>query len=139
MTDRGRVCYDRVVDDYAARIRKAGGRVALYLTRAYVKPHKAASTEMGRRTADMVLGAGNRVGALVLPVGLAFEAYRQRPDLALHQSYDGSHPSLAGSSLAAASSMPRSMAGLPSATATTTTTESTARPRPFSSKSQPMS
>jgi hypothetical protein len=48
------------------------------------------------------VNAGNRLQALVLPVGLAFEeSYRRRPALSLHQTYDGSHPSLAGSYLAA--------------------------------------
>lgn len=102
MSDRTRARYDQAVDDYAARIRKADGRVALYLTHAYVAPHKAVSPDMDRRTADLVVGAGNRVQALVLPVGPAFaESYRRRPGLSLHQSYDGSHPSLAGTYLAA--------------------------------------
>jgi hypothetical protein len=34
--------------------------------------------------------------------GLAFEeAYRRRPDIRLHQDYDGSHPTLLGTLLAA--------------------------------------
>ena len=35
-------------------------------------------------------------------MGLAFEeSYRRRPDLRLHKDYDGSHPSLEGTYLAA--------------------------------------
>ena len=50
----------------------------------------------------MYVSAGREVGALVIPVGLAFEeAYRQRPGIRLHQDYDGSHPELIGTYLAA--------------------------------------
>ena len=45
---------------------------------------------------------GNEIGALVIPVGLAFErAYAQRPDIVLHKTFDGSHPSLLGTYLGA--------------------------------------
>jgi len=57
---------------------------------------------MIRDVEKMYVTAGNKVGALVIPVGLAFEeAYRQRPDLKLHKTYDGSHPDLIGTYLAA--------------------------------------
>ncbi|NDB12336.1 MAG: hypothetical protein EBX54_10555, partial [Betaproteobacteria bacterium] len=40
--------------------------------------------------------------ALVIPVALAFEeAYRQRPNVSLHMTYDGSHPNALGTYLAA--------------------------------------
>ena len=42
------------------------------------------------------------VDCIVIPVALAFEeAYRQRPDIKLHKEYDGSHPDLIGTYLAA--------------------------------------
>lgn len=48
------------------------------------------------------VSVGNEVGALVIPVGLAFEeAYRRKPDLQLHKTYDGSHPNMFGTYLAA--------------------------------------
>jgi hypothetical protein len=51
---------------------------------------------------DAVVSVGNEIGALVIPVGLAFEeAYRRRPDIKLHAESDGSHPSLIGTYLAA--------------------------------------
>ena len=48
------------------------------------------------------LKAGNDNNTLVIPVGLAFEkAYQLRPDIELHKSFDGTHPSLLGTYLAA--------------------------------------
>ena len=45
---------------------------------------------------------GNAIRAMVIPVGLAFaEAYARRPDVRLHKDFDGSHPSLLGTYLAA--------------------------------------
>ncbi len=42
------------------------------------------------------------IEALVIPVGLAFKrAYAARPEIELHKSFDGSHPSLLGTYLAA--------------------------------------
>jgi hypothetical protein len=83
-------------------IRKAGARTALYMTHAYVKPHKRFDPNMTRELEALYIATGNRVGALVIPVGLAFEeAYRQRPGLKLHKVFDGSHPDLIGTYLAA--------------------------------------
>ena len=56
-----------------------------------------------RKTEEMYVSVGNEIKALVIPVGLAFEeAYRRRPEIKLHQAYDGSHPTFLGSYLAAA-------------------------------------
>jgi hypothetical protein len=83
-------------------IRTRGARTALYMTHAYVKPNKAASPDMMGKTEKLYLEVGNKTGALVMPVGLAFqEAYKERPGLKLQQSYDGSHPTLIGTYLAA--------------------------------------
>ena len=39
--------------------------------------------------------------ALVIPVGIAFEnAYKMKPNIKLHKSFDGSHPSMLGTYLA---------------------------------------
>lgn len=79
-----------------------GGKTALYLTHAYVAPHKQAKPEGIRLVEDLYVSVGNEVGALVIPVGLAFEeAYRRKPELKLHKDYDGSHPDLIGTYLAA--------------------------------------
>jgi hypothetical protein len=83
-------------------IRERGGKTALYMPHAYVKPHKEARTENIVQTADLYVSVGNEIGALVIPVGLAFEeAYRRRPGIALHKDFDGSHPELIGTYLAA--------------------------------------
>lgn len=90
------------VVEFNAEIAKTGAKTALYMTHAYVAPNKNASPDMIRKVEQMYVAAGNEVGALVIPVGLAFEeAYRRRPELPLHKTYDGSHPDLIGSYLAA--------------------------------------
>jgi hypothetical protein len=82
-------------------IRARGGKVALYMTHAYTAPHRHYRPENMRLTEAMYVEAGNEIGALVIPVGLAFEeAYRRHPELVLHKS-DGSHPTLIGTYLAA--------------------------------------
>jgi len=95
--------FKATVEEFAAKIAAAGGETALYMTQAYVPPHKRADPGMTAVLARNYIEAGNAVGALVIPVGLAFEeAYKQRPDLKLHKSFDGSHPDLIGTYLAAA-------------------------------------
>lgn len=102
MADASRAKFKQKVVEFSAVIAKQGGKVALYMTPAHVKPSKFATPDMTSRTADMYVEAGNEVGALVIPSGLAFEeAYRQRPDIKLHQDYDGSHPTVLGTYLAA--------------------------------------
>lgn len=87
---------------HAKTIADRGGAVALYMTHAYVAPHKQAKPEAIREIEAMTVAVGNEIGALVIPVGLAFEeAYRRRPELALHKAFDGSHPDLLGTYLAA--------------------------------------
>ncbi len=77
-------------------IRDSGARTALYMTWAYQgKP------EMTAPLAEGYIGAGNEVGALVVPAGLAFErALKERPGLVLHVN-DKMHPTLAGTYLVA--------------------------------------
>lgn len=88
---------------FARHIEAAGGEPVLYMTQAYVEPHRRASPDMIEAVAQLYIETGNEIGALVIPVGLAFEeAYRRRPDLMLHTPFDGSHPNQAGTYLAAA-------------------------------------
>ncbi len=95
--------FRETVISYAKAIRMAQGEPALYMPPAYVAPHKSASPELVDLNSNLYTRVGNEVGALVIPVGLAFaEAYRQRPDIKLHQDFDGSHPTLLGTYLAAA-------------------------------------
>jgi len=83
-------------------IKSRGGVTALYMPQTYVKPHKEAKPENLTMTAESYIDAANAVGAIVIPVGLAFdEAYRRRPDIKLHKDFDGSHPELIGTYLAA--------------------------------------
>lgn len=102
LADARRAAYREKVLEFSADIAKSGAKTALYMTHAYVAPNKDASPDMIRKVEDMTVSAANEAGALVIPVGLAFEeAYRQRPGLQLHKTYDGSHPDLIGTYLAA--------------------------------------
>jgi hypothetical protein len=97
-----RALFEEKVVEFDREIRKTGAKTALYMIHAYGKAHPRYNPAMIRDIEKLYVSAGNRVGALVIPVGLAFEeAYRQRPDLALHKDYDGSHPDLLGTYLAA--------------------------------------
>ena len=82
-------------------ITERGGKTALYLTHAFVKPHRQARPQNISLTEDLYVSVGNEIGALVIPVGLAFElAYQRRPGIKLHKA-DGTHPELIGTYLAA--------------------------------------
>ena len=86
---------------HAELVKARGGQVALYMTHVYVKPHKLQKATNLQATESLYVEVGNEIGALVIPVGLAFEeAYRRDPDLKLHHP-DGTHPSLLGTYLAA--------------------------------------
>lgn len=87
----------------AAKVREAGARLALYMTQAYASPHPAESPSHTAELRALYVAVGAETGAQVVPVGLAFrEAYRRRPDAALQDALDGSHPTLQGAYLAAA-------------------------------------
>ncbi|VCU70507.1 hypothetical protein PIGHUM_02579 [Pigmentiphaga humi] len=95
--------YRKKVLEFDALIKRAGSHTALYWLPAPVKPHPLAETGMTQKNADMLLSVGNEIGALVIPVGPAFdEAYRRRPGIKLQTEYDGNHPTLAGTYLSAA-------------------------------------
>lgn len=103
MSDAGRARYRQKVIEYDAIIRKHGGRTALLWLPAVVKPNPLAGSDMFTKSQEMMLSVGNEVGALVIPVALAYHnAYRQRPEIKLQMGYDGSHPTVAGQYLAAA-------------------------------------
>lgn len=102
LTEKGRAEFAAAVAELDGDIRKRGARTALYMTHAYVKPHKKADPAMIHEIEKLYVSTGNKTGALVIPVGLAFEeAYKQRPDIKLQKQYDGSHPDLIGTYLAA--------------------------------------
>ena len=95
--------FREAVAAHDAVIRSRGGRTVLYMTPAYAPEHPSATpSDLGRIEA-LYSEVGQQIGALVIPVGLAFEAaYRRDPALRLHNAQDHSHPSLLGSYLAAA-------------------------------------
>lgn len=102
LSDSGRASFREKVVEFNAEIVMRGAKTALYMTHAHVKPSKSASPDMVHKLEDMYVSVGNEVGVFVIPVALAFEeAYRQRPDIKLHKDYDGSHPDLIGTYLAA--------------------------------------
>lgn len=113
-----RAAFESAVVAFDKAIRESGAKTALYMTHAYVKPHRLADPASIRDIENLYVSVGNRVGILVIPVGLAFEeAYRQRPGIHLHKTFDGSHPDLAGTYLAAcvvyASLFGKSPVGIP--------------------------
>lgn len=87
---------------YVAKIRATGATPALYLTHAYVPPHRRAEAGMTETVARATIDLANELDTLVIPVGLAFaKSYEERPDLPLHEHFDGTHPNLFGTYLAA--------------------------------------
>lgn len=87
---------------YIAKIRAIGATPALYLTHAYVPPHRRADPAMAETVARATIELANELDTLVIPVGLAFaRSYAERPDLPLHEAFDGTHPNLYGTYLAA--------------------------------------
>jgi lysophospholipase L1-like esterase len=94
--------FKKTVAEFAAKIRAAGGEPVLYMTHAYVAPHKRTDPGMTAVLDQIYTETGNANNALVIPVGLAFaEAYARKPEVKLHKGFDGSHPSLLGTILAA--------------------------------------
>ena len=84
------------------KIHEAGAEAALYMIHAYVEPHENTNPEMIENIKKMYIDVANQNNVLVIPVGQAFEnAYDINPDIVLHKEYDGSHPSLLGTYLAA--------------------------------------
>ena len=102
LSEKGRTEFASEVAALDKDIRERNARTALYMTHAYVEPHKKTDPAMIRDLEKLYVSTGNKAGALVIPVGLAFEeAYKERPDIKLHKHYDGSHPDLIGTYLAA--------------------------------------
>ena len=94
--------FGETVAVFSKKIAAAGGETALYMTQAYVEPHKRVDPDMTATLEQYYVEAGNANGALVIPVGLAFaEAYKRKPGMKLHKAFNGSHPNLLGTYLAA--------------------------------------
>jgi len=102
LSDKGSAAFVKAVTAFNDLIVARGAQTALYMTHAYTRAHKKYDPDMMRKIEKLYIDTGNRVGALVIPVGLAFEeAYRRRPEMKLQKDYDGSHPDLIGTYLAA--------------------------------------
>ena len=102
LTPGGRTEFHAKAIEMNRRIRATGAEVALYMIHAYVKPHAMYDPGMFDKIQRTYIPAGNELEALVVPVGLAFErAYQARPEIALHEDFDGTHPSMLGTYLAA--------------------------------------
>lgn len=87
----------------AHRAKREQAQVALYLTPAHASGHPLYAPDNIERIRGLYTALAEELGARLIPVGLAFdEALRQRPDLPLHVPGDYSHPTLAGTYLAAA-------------------------------------
>jgi hypothetical protein len=97
-----RRAFAEIAGQHSAVIRATGAEVALYMTPAYSAVHARYDPAMIDKISSLYIDVANEIGALVIPVGLAFEeAYRRRPEMVLHKFFDGSHPELEGTYLAA--------------------------------------
>ena len=102
LTNKNRAEFRAQATKHAENIRATGAEVALYMTHAYVRPHPQFDPGMFDKIRQTYVAVGNDLEALVIPVGLAFErAYRERPEVMLHETFDGTHPNMLGTYLAA--------------------------------------
>ena len=101
-TKSERKIFSDSVEEIVNKVHASGAEAALYMIHAYVSSHKNANPKMITDIKKMYIEAGNKNDALVIPVGIAFEnAYSAMPNIELHKPFDGSHPSLLGTYLAA--------------------------------------
>jgi len=102
LTDQTRGAFIDTAVAHANKVRAAGAAPMLYMTHAYVPPHQSADKAMISVISKTYIDAGRAASAKVIPVGLAFErSYKDRPDFSLHAEFDGTHPNLSGTYLAA--------------------------------------
>lgn len=102
LSERRRAGFRETASEMAAKIRATGAEVALYMVHAYVEPHEDFDPGMTDQIERTYVAAGNELGVLVIPVGLAFQrAYARRPGIRLHKRFDGTHPDMLGTYLAA--------------------------------------
>ena len=102
LSERRREEFARTAVEFERKISAIGAETALYMTHAYSPPHPRFDSDMIEAIESLYVETANEIGALVIPVGLAFEeAYRRRPEIVLHKQFDGSHPDLLGTYLAA--------------------------------------
>lgn len=101
-TPEKRAKFLETAEGFDKQIKATGARTALFMTWAYTEEHKKYNPEMLDLNKAGYTEAGNKLQALVIPAGLAFaEAKKRNPELSLQKHYDGSHPNLLGTYLAA--------------------------------------
>ena len=83
--------------DFDALIRAAGARTVLYMTWARLE----AAADAQQRIADACTSIGKEIDAIVVPAGLAWRAFLAKHKTPVLHDADKSHPTLAGSYLAA--------------------------------------
>ena len=102
-TNEERTTFGKEVKKIVNKIHNSGAEAALYMIHAYVEPHEDTNPNMIKDIKKMYIDVANKNNILVMPVGIAFEnAYKEKPKIQLHKHYDGTHPSLLGTYLAAA-------------------------------------
>jgi len=77
-------------------IKRAGSKAVLYMT--WARQH---APESQKAIADAYNSIGDELGAIVVPVGLAWQHFLSKHDKPVLHDRDQSHPTLAGSYLAA--------------------------------------
>jgi hypothetical protein len=101
LSDGAKKNFSTTVKAHHKEIAAVGAQTALYMTHAYALPHKDYAPGMTAELRELYVSTGNDIGAIVLPIGLAYaEGYRQKPDAVLHHA-DSNHPSLMGTYLGA--------------------------------------
>ena len=102
ISEEERITFANEAGKMINKINQAGAEAALYMIHAYVEPHPDTNPAMITNIKKMYIEAGNKNNALVLPIGIAFEnAYSKKPKIKLHKDYDGTHPDMLGTYLAA--------------------------------------
>ncbi len=87
---------------YANKVRQIGATPMLYMTHAYVAPHRLADKNMINIVSETYIDAGRAAMAKVIPVGLAYAlSYQKRANFSLHADFDYTHPNLRGTYLGA--------------------------------------
>ena len=101
LTQENRKEFSYYATKHIESIKANNSKAALYMTHAYVKPHKDFEENQIRVIEEIYTKVGKENNVIVIPVGLAFDiAYQEFPDIKLHQD-DGTHPNLKGTYLAA--------------------------------------
>ena len=101
LTQENRKEFSYYAKKHIESIKANNSKAALYMTHAFVEPHKDFDVNQISIIQDIYTKVGEENNVLVIPVGVAFDiAYKELPDIKLHHD-DGTHPNLKGTYLAA--------------------------------------